>query len=195
MAGLMRKYTSIRSILIFFAFLPGPFLISAQQNNYKTEDGRISFVSEAPLEVISASSQQMEGIIDTRALSFAFVVPIRTFEGFNNGLQQQHFYENYMETDKYPVATYSGKIIEQVDLQQPGTYHVRVKGQLQIHGVSKERILKAEVISTGSTLQIKAQLWVPLVDHKIEVPRIVYQKIAQEIQVTIEAILSRLDKP
>ncbi|HEY3384967.1 MAG TPA: YceI family protein, partial [Saprospiraceae bacterium] len=120
---------------------------------------------------------------------------IRTFEGFNNGLQQQHFYENYMETDKYEDATFYGKIIEQVPLSQPGTYQVRAKGQLKIHGISKERILKAEVISTGSSLKLNATFMVPLADHQIEVPRIVNQKIAQEIEVTVQATLLREVKP
>lgn len=162
---------------------------------YSTQEGTITFTSEAPLEIISASSRKMEGVIDALALSFAFVVPIRSFEGFNNGLQQQHFYENYLETNKYPTASYSGKIIEQLDLSKPGTYQVRAKGQLNIHGRSKERIIKVEVISTGSELKVSSQFLVPLVDHQIEVPRIVNQKIAQEINVSVQCILTLDVKP
>jgi polyisoprenoid-binding protein YceI len=172
-----------------------PVTVSAQQHTYKTQDGTISFISEAPLEIITASSKKLEGIIDADALTFAFAVTIRSFEGFNNGLQRQHFYENYMETDKYPSATFSGKIIEHVPLNQPGTYQVRAKGQLNIHGISKERILKADVISNGTSLKIKAVFLVPLADHQIEVPRIVNQKIAQEIDVTVEGTLVLVGKP
>lgn len=92
-----------------------------------------------------------------------------------------------METDKYPTATFSGKLIEHVDLTLPGTYVVRAKGQLTIHGRTKERIIKTEIISTGEELKAKASFMVPLVDHQIEVPRIVNQKIAQEIDVSIQA--------
>lgn len=162
---------------------------------YSTQAGTITFTSEAPLEIISASSRKMEGIVDAIALSFAFAVPIRTFEGFNNGLQQQHFYENYLETDKYPMASYSGKIIEHLDLSKPGTYQVRAKGQLNIHGRSKERILKVELISTGSEIKVSAEFIVPLVDHQIEVPRIVNQKIAQEINVSVQGTLTLAVKP
>lgn len=161
--------------------------LPAQNTIYRTANGTVSFKSDAPLEIIVASSKKMEGVIDADALSFAFSVMIRSFEGFNNGLQRQHFYENYMETDKYPVATFSGKFIEHLDLRVPGTYTVRAKGQLAIHGRSKERIIKAEIISTGEELKTKATFMVPLVDHQIEVPRIVNQKIAQEIMVTISA--------
>ncbi|HJW27664.1 MAG TPA: YceI family protein [Saprospiraceae bacterium] len=176
-------------------FFTGLFLSGAiwsQQSIYKTTDGTIAFISEAPLEVISASSKKMEGVIDADAQTFAFSVQINTFEGFNNGLQRQHFYENYMETNKYPAATFSGKIIEHTDLKTPGTYTVRAKGQLNIHGQTKERIIKVEIVSTGDQLNAKASFMVPLVDHQIEVPRIVNQKIAQEIAVTVQARL-RLD--
>lgn len=166
-----------------------------QDKIYSTQVGSISFTSEAPLEIISATSRKMEGVVDATALSFAFAVSIRTFEGFNNGLQQQHFYENYLETDKYPTASYSGKIIEHVDLRKPGTYQVRAKGQLNIHGRSKERILKVEITSTGSALKVSSEFLVPLIDHQIEIPRIVNQKIAQEINVSVQGTLTLAVKP
>lgn len=168
---------------------------NGQEKIFSTQTGTISFISEAPLEIISAASKKMEGVVDASTLSFAFAVTIRTFEGFNNGLQKQHFYENYLETDKYPTATYSGKIIEHVDLSKPGTYQVRAKGQLNIHGRSKERILKVELISTGSEIKVSSKFLVPLVDHQIEVPRIVNQKIAQEINVSVQGTLILAVKP
>lgn len=157
------------------------------QHIYTTQQGNIQFVSEAPLEIISASSKKMEGVIDADAFSFAISVPIRSFEGFNNGLQRQHFYENYMETNRYPTATFSGKCIEKPDLTVPGKYSFRTKGNLVIHGRSTERIIKIEVESTGLELQAKTSFLVPLADHEIEVPGIVNQKIAKEIQVHVEA--------
>jgi polyisoprenoid-binding protein YceI len=175
------------------AFVLSLFMIHAVDGRaqiYKTSEGTISFKSEAPLEVITATSRKMEGVIDIQAQTFAFSVTIRTFEGFNNGLQRQHFYENYMETNKYPTATFTGKIIEHVDLSIPGTYQVRAKGQLLIHGRTKERIIKTEIVSSGTEMKAKTTFLVPLFDHQIEVPRIVNQKIAQEIQVTVQATLS-----
>jgi len=172
------------------AFLPA----SGQHNTYKTATGIIHFKSDAPLEVITATSKKMEGVIDADLLTFAFSLPVRSFEGFNNGLQQQHFYENYLETDKYPSATIQGKIIEHVDLTAPGTYTVRAKGQLTIHGHTKERIIKTEIISTGYELKAKAAFIVPLVDHQIEVPSIVNQKIAQEISVHVQGTFQLVGK-
>ena len=127
-------------------------------------------------------------------MSFAFDVQVRSFEGFNNGLQREHFYENYLETDKYPTATFSGKIIEHINLEIPVTYTVRAKGLLTIHGHTKERIIKAEIISTGTELKAKATFIIPLIDHQIEVPRIVNQKIAQEIQVQVQGTFRLVDR-
>ncbi len=163
---------------------------NAQDHIYETTEGHISFKSDAPLEVITASSSKLDGVIDNKSLAFAFKVQILTFNGFNNGLQRQHFYENYMETSKYPEASFSGKIIELIDLSVPGTYEVRAKGQLNIHGRIKERILKVELISDGKEIKANSQFMVPLTDHQIEVPKIVNQKIAQEIAVTVRATLS-----
>ncbi|HUR30899.1 MAG TPA: YceI family protein [Saprospiraceae bacterium] len=162
----------------------------SQDQVYRTNKGYISFRSDAPLEIISASSNALEGIIDHEALTFAFVVPITSFKGFNNGLQQQHFYENYLEATKYPEATFSGKIIEFVDLTKPGTYSVRAKGQLHIHGRSQERIIKVELISDGLEINATSRFLIPLIDHQIEIPKVVNQKIAQEIKVNVRATLA-----
>ena len=181
--------------IVAMAWIISTAFVSGQEVIYLTSNGKISFVSDAPLEMITATSDKMEGVIDANQMSFAFVVNIRTFKGFNNGLQQQHFYENYLETDKYPEATFSGKIIEHVDLQKAGTYMVRAKGQLTIHGRAKERIIRVELISTGTAIKARTVFYVPLIDHQIEVPRIVNQKIAQEIEVTVEALLSLSGRP
>ena len=174
-------------LLLLISALAFPAM--AQDKIYKTAVGKISFVSDAPLEVISAKSGKMEGVIDAGALSFAFSVVIQTFEGFNNGLQKEHFNENYLETYKYPTATFSGKIIEHIDISKPGTYQIRAKGKLNIHGRSQERIIKVDLISTGTEIKASTFFMVPLIDHQIEVPRIVNQKIAQEIAVTVQATL------
>ncbi len=186
----LKKQIGILIPIFFFAVL-----CSGQEQIYKTTEGRITFKSEAPLETIIASSSKLEGAIGNDDLSFAFLVPILSFTGFNNGLQRQHFYENYLEASKYPQASFTGKIIEFVDFLKPGTYNVRAKGQLKIHGRTKERIIKVELISTGTVITAKAQFMVPLMDHQIEVPKIVNQKIAQEIDVTIRASLSLTPKP
>ncbi len=152
-----------------------------------TQQGKVSFVSNAPLEVIRASSDKLQGAINADNRSFVFKVAITSFKGFNSALQRTHFNENYMESDRFPEATFKGRIIEQVNLTEPGNYDIRAKGKLTIHGVEQERIIKASVKSDGTKLKVSADFNVPLADHDITIPKIVYQKIASDIEVKIEA--------
>lgn len=114
---------------------------------------------------------------------------IVSFRGFNSALQKEHFNENYMETQKYPYAYFSGKIIEDVDLSADGEYFVRAKGKLIIHGVEHERIVYARLSSKQGEMQLHSDFTVSLEDHKIKVPRVVSEKLATNINIAIHAKL------
>ncbi|MBL7829369.1 MAG: YceI family protein [Saprospiraceae bacterium] len=161
----------------------------AQIAVYKCENGKVLLHSDASLEVIQARCNKLKGVIDPVNQTFAWSVEVRFFEGFNSPLQREHFNENYMETGKYPKASFSGKIIEKTDFSQPGLKIIRAKGKLNIHGVEQERILKCQVENKGGQLFIKAEFTVPVADHNIAIPKIVHQKIAEEIKVTVDAIM------
>lgn len=164
------------------------------QEIFSTETGRVHFRSEAPLEIIEASSKELKGLIDASKMTFAFSVQIRSFQGFNSPLQREHFNENYMESDDFPRATFAGKIIEQVDLTKAGEYSVRTKGKLHIHGIEQERIIKSTVKVENGRLSVKSSFTVLLQEHGISIPKIVYQKIAEEINVTVEAEFTKAGK-
>ena len=158
---------------------------------YKSVSGEIQFRSDAPLETIEAKSDALKGVIDIEKRTFAFSIPIRSFEGFNNPLQKEHFNENYLESSKYPNATFTGKIIENVDLSKDGIYTIRAKGKLTIHGVVQERILKSRVVVSGDSFSLQSYFTVILEEHDISVPKIVYQKISEEIQVQVKATFEK----
>lgn len=160
-----------------------------QTSVYQTVNGTISFRSEAPLELIKASSDQLIGAIDIDKKNFTFKILMRTFQGFNSPLQKEHFNENYVESDKFPEASFKGKIIEDQDLTVDGTYELRAKGILTIHGVSQERIIKSDVTVSNKTITIKSSFSVLLSDHNIPIPKVVYQKLANEIKVDVNATL------
>ncbi|MBY0427565.1 MAG: YceI family protein, partial [Cytophagales bacterium] len=122
------------------------------QKRYMLEKAEISFVSNADLEVIKASSKSVKGILDTLNKQFAFSIPVKSFNGFNSALQQEHFNENYMESEKFPSASFSGKIIEQLDFSRSGSYEVRAKGELDIHGQKQIRIIKIKLQVKNGTL-------------------------------------------
>lgn len=164
-----------------------PLLSVAQL--YEVSSGSVSFNSKAPKELIHASSNNIKGYIDVQKRIFAFKLDIGSFNGFNSPLQREHFNENYMESGIFPQAVYFGKIIEDADVTKDGIYKVRAKGKLKIHGVEQERIINSVVETKGGKIFVKSDFVVPLADHNIKIPRIVYEKLASDINVTVNATL------
>ncbi len=156
---------------------------------YLTNSGWVHFTSDAPLELIEAENSRVGVVVDTEKRTVAMKVPVIGFDGFNSELQKEHFYENYMESEMYPKGTFTGKIIEDVDLSKPGTYKIRAKGMLNIHGVEKERIIPGAITVGSGKLSIRSNFEVPLEDHDITIPKIVNQKIAEVIIVEVKAEL------
>jgi polyisoprenoid-binding protein YceI len=186
MAGTQRlqwKFAGLILLAFCFSFTP-------DSGVYTSQNGKIKFVSEAPLELIKAESDKLVSVLDIAKRSFAFSITVETFEGFNSPLQKEHFRENYMETSRYKTATFKGKIIEEVDLSKDGTYNVRAKGMLELHGVSKEKIVKGKIIVKGNAIELDGHFEVPLEEHNIKVPKVVNQKISQVISVDVKATLA-----
>ncbi len=173
-------------VLLLFA---GSF--TQPTNLFYTTSGRINFRSEAPQELIKASSEHLQGIIDPSKKIFVFKVTMRTFHGFNSPLQQEHFNEKYLETDKYPESIFIGKIIEDINFDQDGTYEIRAKGKLTVHGVEMERIIKSNLIMRNGTAEVSSNFTIMLANHNIKVPKIVHEKIASEIKVEIKATFKK----
>lgn len=167
----------------------------AAQKIYFCDRGNISFSSTAPLELIKAESDEMRGAIDLQKRTFAFTVRITSFRGFNAELQRDHFNENYMESEKYPEATFKGKIIEEIDFSNETIYFVRAKGTLNIHGVEQERIIKVTVTVKGNTITADAQFPVLLSEHDITIPKVVHEKIASEVTVDVKAVMEKRKMP
>jgi hypothetical protein len=159
------------------------------QRVFEINRGSIFFNSKAPQELIHARSEGLKGVIDIQKKTFAFKIGISSFLGFNSPLQREHFNENYMETDVFPDASYTGKIIEDVDLSKDGQYVIRAKGKLKIHGVEQERIIRSTIISKQGKLFIESDFVVLLADHNIKIPKLVYSKLSPEINVSVNATL------
>jgi len=179
------RFSLYFSIVILVAAMP------LQAQVFSTNNGKVQFRSDAPLELIKASSDQMKGKLDLSRKLFAFSIPVSTFEGFNNPLQKEHFNENYMESNLHPNATFSGKIIEDIDFSTPRKYTVRAKGNLVVHGVSQERIIKSELTITETGCSILSNFTVLLADHQIPIPKVVHEKLASEIKVEVKATLTK----
>jgi hypothetical protein len=177
------------AILISIMTLNISSLLAQGGNIFSTTSGKISFQSDAPFELIKASSKDLKGLLDVSKKTFAFKVRMETFEGFNSALQREHFNENYIESDKFPEASFDGKIIEDVDLTKEGTYTVRAKGNFSIHGVSQERIIKSDVVVKDGKINIHSAFSVLLSDHNIPIPKVVKDKLSEDIKVDVTTTL------
>lgn len=175
----------MRALFFFIGFF---CCLSLQAQVYIGKETDISFFSKSTIEDISAHNKNVKPVFNTSTGDLIIKIPNTGFT-FKSALMQEHFNENYMESDKYPVASFSGKIIEDVDFSKDGTYEVRAKGTLTIHGVSQERIIKGNVTVNNKKITITANFSVLLSDHNIPIPIVVYKKLANEIKVEVSTTL------
>lgn len=173
----------MRTITIIICLLVSTISISAQ-DLYKATDGEISFFSEAPVENISAINKDVKALINAKNNEVAFIVTNVGFK-FEKPLMEEHFNENYMESHKYKVSVFKGKIIDEVDFTKDGTYEVTAKGTLDIHGVTVEREIKGTLTISNGKINLTTEFDVALKDHKIKIPKVVVKNIAEVIKVTV----------
>lgn len=168
-------------ILLFLGVYP----VSAQR--YITEKGLVTFSSSAPIENITAENKNATGVIEMSSMQIAFSVPVTDFN-FEKKLMQEHFNEKYMETEKYPRATFQGQLLN-LNVKGGGTQYVSTKGKLTIHGVTKDVEITgtAEITSTNKVF-IKSTFKVKLKDFNITIPQLLWQNIAEEVEVNIDFI-------
>lgn len=152
----------------------------------KTTSASISFFSSTPIEDIQATSSKCVAVINASHQEIGFQVPIKSFV-FERELMQEHFNEDYLESDKYPYATFKGQLISPVNWEKEGTYAVEVKGILIIHNVPQERTLKGTITIHHQTIDLSSDFDVACKDHQIKVPTLVFKKIAEVIQVKVKA--------
>lgn len=162
------------------------FSVNAQ-NILISKEAAISFFSTTPVEDIEATSTTPNSVIDIKSRNILFKVSNTSFQ-FKKKLMQEHFNENYMESDKFPVSTFKGKITDNVDLSKDGTYNVTIDGSLDIHGVTKNYQSKATLVVAKGIITAKTTFKVKIADHGIKVPSLVFAKIAEAVDVRISAV-------
>lgn len=162
---------------------------------YITKNGHIRFFSETPMESIEAHNRQVNAALDSQTGDLVFKVLMKSFE-FEKALMQEHFNENYVESDKFPNATFQGKIanIGSIDFAADGSHEVEVSGDLTIHGVTKKVNEKGTIKVEGGVVTALSTFMVKPADHDIRIPNTVINNIAEEIEVNVDARLEKLEK-
>jgi hypothetical protein len=154
------------------------------QNVFTSAQGEISFFSETPIENIEAHNNSINSFINVPLRQIAFLVPIRKFD-FEKDLMEEHFNEKYLESEKFPNASFRGKINEEINFNKEGKYTVTATGKITIHGVEREATYAGELTVKKDELLLKSNFTVKLEDHKITVPKIVFNQIAEVITVKL----------
>lgn len=149
---------------------------------YVAEKSVITFFSDALIEDITATNSKTASIFNKETSDLVFSVPIREFQ-FEKKLMQEHFNEKYMESDKYPKATFSGKLIN-LDVTKASEQQVKAIGKLTLHGVTKDVELDGTA-QLGDKVVLKSKFKVKLEDYNVAIPQLMFQNIAEEVEVTI----------
>ena len=175
------------SFFLLFVFLLFSALEGARaQTKYMTKTGRVSFFSATPIEDIEARTQQTAAILDFGTGQLAFSIPIKSFV-FKRTLMQEHFNENYLESDKFPKATFTGRFVgfEAATLATAGPHAVPVAGDLTLHGVTHRVQVPATVELKDGQVLAAATFQVASADYNIEIPLLVRNNIAKVVTVRV----------
>jgi polyisoprenoid-binding protein YceI len=173
--------------LIIFFILVLAFFNASAQSRFFTKDAKINFNSSTPLEDIIAESNQATTFIDIDNNEVAFSVLTTSFK-FRRALMEEHFNENYMESTKFPKAKFTGKIITPIDWKSQKSVTVDVKGELTMHGASKEVTIKAQITPGKDKITATSEIKIKPEDFKISIPSAVRDKIAKEVTIKIDAV-------
>lgn len=165
--------------ICFFWSLP----LVAQQ--YRLESSQVSFFSSAPIEDIKAVSSQTRSLLNLENGEIAFLLPIRSFE-FDKQLMQEHFNENFMESEKYPDASFKGTL-SGYEKDKKGKQRVTARGEMSIHGVRRPIAAIGSLQLKGNELYIEATFPLKVADFAIEIPQLLFYNIAEEVEVTLNA--------
>lgn len=153
---------------------------------YACKNANVSLYSKAPIEDIEASTASGTSVYNSSTGDVAFSVPIKSFK-FEKSLMEEHFNENYMESDKYPAATFKGKVTTMPDLSKDGTYPVKATGDLTVHGVTQNRTIDGTFTVKGGAVSLNSEFMVKCADHKITIPQLVFHNIAESIRIRVAA--------
>jgi polyisoprenoid-binding protein YceI len=154
-----------------------------------TKNGNVSFFSKSPLENITAENNQVMSVLNQQTGEMQFSVLVKSFH-FKKALMEEHFNENYMESNKFPKASFKGNIqdISKVNFTKDGTYTVVVTGDLTIHGVTNNVSAPGSITVKSGVANASSKFNVKLADYKISVPKLVKDNVAEQIDIAVSTV-------
>ncbi len=169
-------------------------LVNLNAQKVFTKTGMIAFSASSPIEKIEATTKKSVGVIDLASGRIEVQLLVKSLH-FEKALMEEHFNENYMESGKFPDAKFVGNISDwaSVNLKKDGTYPVKVKGDLTMHGVTKNIETNGNLTVKGGTITAaKSDITIKVADFNIQIPGAVKDKIAKEAKISIDLALQAM---
>jgi polyisoprenoid-binding protein YceI len=181
--------------IFFAATIALLFTSGLMGQNYVTKNGYIRFYSEGKIEKIEAVNHQVNSALNSQTGDFVFKVLMKSFQ-FEKALMQEHFNENYVESDKFPTATFLGKLvnIKDINFSKDGSYPAIVEGKLTIHGVTHDVKETGTFEVKKDIVRGKAKFNITLAEYNISIPSAVMSNIAKSIEITVDVSLEKFNK-
>lgn len=163
------------------------------QDKYFTKSGSIHFVSKGAIETIQAHHRGVTCVLDSKTGLIQFAVLMKGFE-FKKALMQEHFNENYVESDKYPKAEFRGQIVNNnhIDYSQDGVYNARVKGKLTLHGQTRDVEADGKITVKNGKLLANADFNILMSDYNISIPKLVKENMSNTVNINVNCTLQPL---
>jgi len=175
----------MKRLVLFLFFITN---VSVAQT-FLTESGNVDFLSKAPLSEFNGVSDKLHGLIDLSGNVLDFYVDLNTLDT-GIGLRDKHMRDNYLETEKYPFAEFTGKFNAIPSLTSGSKIPVTANGKFKIHGVERQiQVTGTLSKNTKGELELEAGFEVLLSDYKIPVPKLIFYELAENQTVTINATL------
>lgn len=157
-----------------------------------TKNGTITFFSKSPMENISAINKQVMSVLNTETGELQFSLLVKGFH-FEKALMEEHFNENYMESDKFPKSTFKGMVsnVASVDFKKDGEYAVSVSGDLTIHGVTQKVSVPGTILVKNGKVTAVSTFKVKVADYDITIPKLVKDNIAEQIEISVNCLFDQ----
>ena len=194
----MNSTINFKSLLVLVALFSIALFSNAEDDKYADtyvcQKGMINFFSATAMENIDATINSAICVLNTKTKKVNCKAKQTAFV-FKDKLMQEHFNENYMESEKYPFSVLDMTIANDVDFAKDGIYDITLKGTLEMHGVKHEREIKGKLtIKNGQPVNATAIFMVKLADHKIKIPSVVGANIAEDVKVTVDFNFEKFHK-
>lgn len=178
----------MKAIILMIAASIMMFAQTTKAQLYVFSSGKIDFYSKGPIEDIDAHNGNPKALLSIADRKIAFMANQTDFK-MQNKLMEEHYNEKYVESEKFPMATFQGKVVEDIDLTKEGVYNVTVTGELKLHGVGKERTIPGTITVKKDGVNLKSVFKVACAEHNITIPSVVGAKISEIIEVTVDVNL------